>query len=269
MRFERDAEQGARKAPPPDSAPDSAPGPSAPLGAFPTTCWSRLAAADSRAGTALEILAARYWPAVVAWLTRGPARNEDEARDLAQGFFVQVLETDFLSKADPSRGRFRVFLKTALRNFVASEARAQSASKRGGDERFVPLERAKNAGDNSDGTLLYAEIASRAQGPDEALDEVWRAELVASALEAPRQRLNERGQEERYQIFHAFHIEGTGEDYETLAARFRVSRVDVSNHLTRGKALFREELRSRVLETVGSDDDLRAELTWLLADTNE
>lgn len=231
-----------------------------PAGTFPSTCWSRLAAGqagEEEAGRALETLAARYWPAVVAWLARGPAASEEEARDLAQGFFVQVLETGFLSKADPRKGRFRVFLKSSLRNFVASRSRETAAAKRGGGRRFVPLH-------DDEGRTLP--IASHAQGPDEALDDAWRGELIEGALAATRARLVERGQLLRYQVFHAYHVEGTEDDYEALAARHGITRTDVSNHLARAKALFREELRNRVLDTVGSDEELRAELAWLLED---
>lgn len=237
---------------------DAAPPPAA---SFPTTCWSRLAAGESRANQALETLAARYWPAVVAWLMRGPARDEEEARDLAQGFFVHVLETDFLAKADPNRGRFRAFLKGALKNWVTSRAREALAQKRGGGRRFVPMQDGDRGLEGEAGDLLS--IASEAPGPDEALDAVWRAELIAGALASTRERLIERDQLQRFEVFRAYHVEGTGEDYEALAERFAISRTDVSNHLARAKALFREELRSRVLETVGSDEDLRAELEWL------
>ena len=231
--------------------------------AFPSTCWTRLQSREEQGAEALRTLAARYWPAVVAWLQRGlarePALNEDQARDAAQGFFVWVLETGFLDKADPARGRFRAFLKTALRRFVASSDRRERAAKRGGSLRFVPLA-------TQDGEAL--ELASAETSPDQALDAAWRATLISGALERTRERLEERGQFQRYQIFHAYHIQAAdGEDYSTLAQRFGVSRVDVSNHLARAKNLFREELRSLVLETVGTEEDLRVELGWLFEDS--
>jgi hypothetical protein len=40
--------------------------------------------------------------------------------------------------------------------------------------------------------------------------------------------------------------------------------VDVSNHLALAKNRYRAHLRSAVLETVGGDEELRAELAWLL-----
>lgn len=230
--------------PPPDGSPLHA--------GFPTTCWTRLCERDARP-EALETLAARYWPAVVAWLARGVARDEHEARDLAQGFFVHVAESGLLDKADRRRGRFRAFLKTALRNWTASEARKLRSEARGGALRFVPL-------DDPRVDEVPEELA-----PDDALDAAWRAALVRGALERTRARLEARGHAVRYLVFHAYHVGGEAAlDYAALAARHGISRVDVSNHLARAKAAFREELRALVLETVGNDEDLRAELAWLI-----
>ena len=39
--------------------------------------------------------------------------EEKDAKDLAQDFFLWMMESDFLSRADRGRGRFRVFVKVA------------------------------------------------------------------------------------------------------------------------------------------------------------
>jgi RNA polymerase sigma-70 factor (ECF subfamily) len=229
---------------------------------FPSTCWTRLRSREDGGAQALRTLAEPYWPAVVVWLRRSSPRAEEEAWDLAQGFFLWVLETDFLAKADPERGRFRAFLKTALRHWSLTREREQATARRGGGVRFVPLV-------SQEGEAL--DLADPGADPDAALDATWRATMVEAALERMRKRLEEGGHGLRYAIFHAYHVEGLGVrsggiDYEALAARHGISRVDVSNHLARAKETFRDELRALVHETVGSDEELRAELDWLLGD---
>ena len=68
------------------------------------------------------------------------ARDEAEALDATQDFFVGLLGGDLLDRADPSRGRFRAYVRAALANFLADQDRRRAARKRGGGVRFVPLD---------------------------------------------------------------------------------------------------------------------------------
>ncbi|MFO0982340.1 MAG: ECF-type sigma factor [Planctomycetota bacterium] len=107
---------------------------------FPTTCWSQLAVGSAGAErTAFELLAQRYWRPIEAYL-RQALRRRAESHDLTQEFFLWMIETGFLAKADLSRGRFRAFIKVALRNYVADHDRERRTRKRGGARAAVSLE---------------------------------------------------------------------------------------------------------------------------------
>jgi DNA-directed RNA polymerase specialized sigma24 family protein len=56
----------------------------------------------------------------------------DQAQDLTQEFFIRVLEGRYLDRAVPEKGRFRSFLLTSLKFFVADEEDRDRAQKRGG-----------------------------------------------------------------------------------------------------------------------------------------
>lgn len=71
----------------------------------------RPAAIDAR-----RVLVLRYAPAIKAYI-RGMTKDEFAADELAQDIVVRLMEGDFAG-ADPGRGRFRDFLKTATRNMV-------------------------------------------------------------------------------------------------------------------------------------------------------
>src|SRR6266436_7556011 len=62
------------------------------------------------------------------------------AQDLTQAFFAQLLEKDYLQAADPKRGKFRSFLLTAFKHFLAKEHDRANAQKRGGGRHILPLD---------------------------------------------------------------------------------------------------------------------------------
>jgi RNA polymerase sigma-70 factor (ECF subfamily) len=222
--------------------------------AFPSTCWSQI----EDPGGALETLANRYWRPVHAYIHRALARSPDEARDLTQDFFVWVQESGFLSKADRERGRFRAFVKTALQNFVADADRRALAQRRGGSARFVPID----GGGDGDAPI---DLADAQCGPEEALDQAWRAEIVRAAIERTRAELERRGQPIVFQVFQDYYLDPAEDvDYRVLAERLGITMIDVSNHLMRAKRVYRGELRALVLDTVANRADLDDELEWLL-----
>ena len=54
------------------------------------------------------------------------------ASDLTQGFFARALEKGYLGDYDPTRGRFRTFLRVCVDRFVANERASSRRDKRGG-----------------------------------------------------------------------------------------------------------------------------------------
>src|SRR5262245_20123781 len=102
---------------------------------FQTTQWSVVLAAGQRvspdAERALSELCQKYWLPLYGYVRR---RVGDlyEAQDLTQEFFCRVLEKNFFAAADPTRGRFRAFLLSSLKNFLANQWEKSRAAKRGG-----------------------------------------------------------------------------------------------------------------------------------------
>ena len=97
---------------------------------FPATRWTLVVAAGDphrkEAQSALTSLCENYWYPLYAYL-RWRGYPADQAQDLTQAFFIRVLEGRYLDRADPEKGRFRCFLLTSLKFFVADEKdRAQT-----------------------------------------------------------------------------------------------------------------------------------------------
>jgi RNA polymerase sigma factor (sigma-70 family) len=231
---------------------------------FPSTSWSRirLAAEGGEAGArrALEDLALRYGAPIRAWLRTRFGSDEARLEDLAQDFFAWALESGFLAKADPARGRFRAFLKAALRNLALDRWRAERAQKRGGELRVASLE----DGDG-DGEARCTGPADPAAAPDAALDAAWRAEVLAHALERLEARLAAEGRSRAFAVFREYVLDPAPEaDYASVAERHGLTVTDVSNILMRTKRRLRDEIRAVVMETVTGPEEFEAEMAWLL-----
>lgn len=133
-----------------------------------STQWTLVFQAHSdrpeQAALAQEALMVRYSGAVHRYLL-GALRNADLASDLSQEFALRFLRGEF-HRADPSRGRFRDFVKRSLRNLMISHLRSQARGPR-------PVAPA-------------AEPAAQDPEPDfdRAFLESWRRELMARAWQA-------------------------------------------------------------------------------------
>lgn len=97
---------------------------------FETTRWQLVQAArdDPRA---LAILCQTYWYPLYAYV-RQFGHDAEEARDLTQAFFVELLEHHNLRAVRQERGRFRSYLLTALRHYLLKQVVRSRRLKRGG-----------------------------------------------------------------------------------------------------------------------------------------
>src|SRR5688500_14437850 len=92
-----------------------------PSARFPATAWSCIEAVrDPQHPTyvsAVNRLLTSYWRPVFRFLRKTyPAAPDPEG--LTQQFFLTLVTRGWLARADPTRGRFRDFLKTLLKRFA-------------------------------------------------------------------------------------------------------------------------------------------------------
>src|SRR5205809_7805116 len=110
--------------------------------AFATTHWSVVLTAQDEspaAQEALEKLCRTYWRPIYSFVRRQGVGPE-EAEDITQGFFAQLLERKSFDAVRKEKGRLRSYLLGALKYFVADEQRRAMAVKRGKGLRLIPLE---------------------------------------------------------------------------------------------------------------------------------
>ena len=118
-------------------------------GNFQTTIWSEVYRArdgeTEEVHQALEELCRKYWYPIYSFVRRRGHSSHD-AQDLTQGFFSRLLERGYLRTVDSLKGRFRSFLLTSLKWFLANEWEKANAAKRGGASCTFSLDEASAEG---------------------------------------------------------------------------------------------------------------------------
>jgi RNA polymerase sigma-70 factor (ECF subfamily) len=223
---------------------------------FQTTLWSvvlRAGSADAAPKhAALSELCRLYWkPLLVFCLGRGHQR--EDAEDLTQAFFAHLLAHDTLRVADPDRGRFRGFLLTSFKRFMADDADFRRAAKRGGGSVHLSFEVECHASD-----LLppSAEIS-----PERAYDRQWANDLVARATAALQAEAVASG---KAQWFERVAGPDSGAAYAEVAAELATSEDAVKSFAKRTRRRFRELLEREIADTVGSPEEAAEELAYLV-----
>ena len=226
---------------------------------FATTRWSVALAArgdETARRAALEELCRAYWMPVYGYLRRRGQSPED-AEDLTQGFFVRILESDFLSRPDPARGRFRGYLIGTLKRFVSDHLERQGAVKRGGRARFIEW----NA---EDAERRYRDYDLPSFDPGAAYETSWALTLLARGLERLEQEQRAAGRERIFAALKPFLGAAPAPgDYERAAAQLGVARANVALQVHRLSQRYGELVRLEVMATVTDPAEVADEMEAL------
>lgn len=225
---------------------------------FPVTQWTLLAQAslngDAEAQQSLETFCEQYRAPVMA-LLRSRGVMESRIEDLTHDFFLQLMKSSALKRADRSIGPFRQYLSGMLTKFLADDADRNGAAKRGGGETPLSLD----AGDG-----LTEHIADHSPDIALQLDREWALHLVARALGAVRRRWEALEKPERFAVLRSF-LPGAMEliSQQEAAARLGLTVEAFRKELHRVRESFRAAIRAEVTETVSSPEDVPDEMRYL------
>jgi len=229
---------------------------------FATTQWGLVAAAaaptsaESRA--ALQRLFELYWLPVYACIRRS-GFSPDEAEDLVQAFFLMLLETKTIRRADPHRGRFRSYLLGSLKHFLASELTRGNAQKRGGRERIVSLDLA-----TAEGKLQNE--PSHDQTPEKTFERQWALSVLDAAMTRLRKHYKNRGQESTFEALSRFLDHSDPPDgYGVIAIKLGKSDAALRVTVHRLRHEYGRLLRELIVGTVSSPDEVDDEIKHLFS----
>jgi len=229
---------------------------------FAPTRWSIVleagnsATVSAHAFNALSELCQIYWRPLYSFLRRQGCGRED-ARDLIQGFFADLVETRAYERADREKGRFRSFLLGTLKHYAADVHDRGRALKRGGGMIIQSL-------DDQATAEAEAQLARTTKWqPEEVYDREWAALLLRQALDRFTQECALAGKAEL--LSHLMPYLSANEEsaipYEEMAERTHrpvaTLRSDVARMRKRYRAILREVVRDTVLETEDVDEELR------------
>jgi RNA polymerase sigma-70 factor (ECF subfamily) len=227
---------------------------------FPTTRWTLVVAAGDphrkEARSALVSLCEIYWYPLYVWLRRR-GYSADQAQDFTQEFFVGVLEGRYLDRADKEKGRFRSFLLTSLKFFVADAEDRHRAQKRGGGA-VLALE-------FSSGEERYQREPAHEETPERIFERRWALAVLDRVVERLKDEFARDGRLEHFERLKVFLMGNTDAPYATLAREMNTSEGALKVAIHRLRKRYRELFRQEIAETVADPSEVESELRFLAA----
>jgi RNA polymerase sigma factor (sigma-70 family) len=206
-----------------------------------------------------------YWKPAYKYLRMKWSLDADEAADLTQDFFATALEKEVVEKYDPSRARFRTYLRLCLDGFAANARKAEHRLKRGGGVMMVPLDFASAEG----------EIRQREPAIDADVDDLFYREWVRALLERSvadlKRQAEDAGRPVMFEVFSRYDLAGEDEarpKYTDIARALNLTPATVTNHLAAMRRQFRAIVLERLRELTSSDEDWEAEAARLLGSSS-
>jgi len=235
-----------------------------PLHKFPVTNHSAIANARSddqvARQRALDTILTSYWKPVYKYIRLKWQANNEDAKDLTQGFFANAFEKDHFARYDAARASFQTFLRTCLDGFVANERKASNRLKRGGDMHHYQLDFAAAEDE------LAAHSVTSTLNPEDYFHREWVRWMFTLAVEAFRQLCLESGRMVHFQLFERYDLNDDDSDvsYASLGLEFGLEPATVNNYLAAARRDFRRIVLEKLREITATDEEFRTEARSLL-----
>lgn len=226
------------------------------------THWSLVRAAgdanSSRHEHAWDELARRHWYPLYA-MARRLGKSPEDAADVTQGFLGAFLERNTVAMADPGRGRFRSFLLTCFKNYLANDRERARAQRRGGG--CAPLSIDANSAE-----MRFAVEPATGESPDRTFDRQWALGTLERALVNVRAEYAAARKADLHDALRTMLWEESGEvTYGELATRLGMSEAAIKMAVLRLRQRCRQALMTEIARTVVHRDDLEGEYRHLIA----
>jgi DNA-directed RNA polymerase specialized sigma24 family protein len=237
--------------------------PALPGDSFAPTRWTvvlRARAGSDEGRAALSELCAAYYQPVLAFIRR-EGRDEDAARELTQEFFAGLLAQPHLGRVEPAKGRFRSYLLGAVKHFLAEERQRRSAAKRGGGQVPVSMDHATGTGTATE--LQLPDYAAAV--PDAYFDQQWATALVNRSAATLGKEAEAEGKGDQFAMLKPWLIGEVPALSQADAARaLSTSEGAVKVAIHRLRRRFRVLVKAEIAQTVGTGEDVAAELRYLV-----
>ena len=227
---------------------------------FVTTHWSVVLAAGhgdtTRAADSLAHLCQTYWYPLYAYARRRGCSPPD-AQDLTQEFFARLLAGNWVAQADQHRGRFRSFLLSAMKHFMANEWNKAQAQKRGGGQPILSLN------DDSAEHRYRLEPVETAT-PESLFERGWALTLLEGVLARLEEEYRREGRQALIEAMRpALTTDRGAIDYAAMAHKLGMTETAARVAVHRLRQRYRQLIRAEVAGTVASPDEVEVEMRHL------
>src|SRR5438045_4516701 len=229
--------------------------------AFTTTHWSVVLEAQGEspaAQEALEKLCRTYWRPIFAFVRRQGLRP-DEAEDITQGFFAELLERGSLDAVRKEKGRLRSFLLGGLKYFLANEQRRAMAVKRGKGQQLISLHE------------LRAERQIEIEPADPTTAEMiyerrWALTVLERVLSGLKDEYSAAGNVALFDSLKELLPDEPGSPSQAeIATRLGMTENATRQAFYRFRQRYQALLRDEIANTVATPGDIEDELRHLIA----
>lgn len=224
------------------------------------TLIKRLSSGDDcgEARAALEDLCRLYWFPLYAF-ARGSGHSPEQAEDLTQGYFTELLEKEFFTKARQDKGRLRSFLLITFKRFIKDQMKAARALKRGGGAPLISI-------DSDDAEFRYASALSHGETPDQLFDRRWALTVLEQVLANLRDEYEANGKKELFEGLKD-HLAWKANDASRpdTAPALGMTENNLRVSVFRLRRRYGELLRRHIADTLDSPENVADEIDYLMS----
>lgn len=227
---------------------------------FVTTHWSLVAQAGKidavQSREALQLLCQSYWFPLYAYARR--RMDTEKARDMTQEFFCVLLDKNYLQSAEQEKGRFRAFLLTAFKRFLANQYDRENAIKRGGRVSILSLDF-----DYADSRYSLQPVDSLT--PDKVFERQWVLTLLENVMDRMREYYSAKSADHlnRFESLKPMIIGEADAEYSQWSEKLGVSADTLRVQVHRMRNKYQETLRAEIAGTVASSEEVDDEIQRL------
>ena len=230
---------------------------------FPSTRWTLIRkvqkGSEQESAQALDQLCRSYWYPIYAYARRYGFGAED-AEDLTQVFFQNLVSYESLQAVAQEKGRLRSFMLAMLKRIISKQLRHHAAGKRGGSKN------ATLSFDELNAEERYAAEPVDARDADAIFDRAWANDVLASAEAKLHEDYIKADNAQAFDALREFLPLGdNATPYAAAAERLGINETTLRLQVHRMRKRYAKLIEQVIAETVSDASETRTELEHLMS----